>query len=200
MTKTPDEKPRNLRVGRPPISDERMAAARALYEGTPGMTLERVARETGMNASTIGLRAKAENWRKNFGPDRQMTEAAQKAADMFKAKIEDAGPEITAEQKAVAAQEVAAELAMDERAKMLDRHRREWAAPRAMSAEAVRLRESNSVLAFERAKLAKITAETLKIVQDGERKAWGLDVGELPAGAVVVIEREAPAPDLKTVN
>lgn len=181
------------------MSDERLAAARALYEGTPGMTLSKCAAEAGLSEASIKKYAEAQNWRKNFGPDRQMTEAAQKAADMFKAKIEDAGPEITAEQKAVAAQQVGAELAMDERAKMLDRHRREWAAPRAMSAEAVSLRNNDPLKAFERAKLAKITAETLKIVQDGERKAWGLDVGELPAGAVVVIEREAH-PEPRSVN
>ena len=31
-------------------------------------------------------------------------------------------------------------------------------------------------VAFEDLKAAKITSETLKIVQDGERKAWGLDL------------------------
>jgi hypothetical protein len=61
------------------------------------------------------------------------------------------------------------------------------------------LRTEDTAKAFDRAKLAKITAETLMIVQNGERKAWGLDVGELPAGAVVVIERESK-PELRQVN
>ncbi|MNN40803.1 hypothetical protein D3C76_1883940 [compost metagenome] len=51
------------------------------------------------------------------------------------------------------------------------------------------MRETDPIKAMERAKLGKILAETLKLTQDGERKAYGIDVGELPAGQVVVIER-----------
>ncbi|MEN6549439.1 MAG: hypothetical protein ABFE07_25620 [Armatimonadia bacterium] len=165
-----------------------MAAARALYEGTPGMTLKACAEQTGLGKSTIEKAANEQGWKKNhkFG---DMTEQAQKAADMFKRKIEEFGPEASAEEKQQVVAEVVQDVAIDARAAMLDRHRREWAAPRAMSAEAVKMRETRPGEAFDRAKLAKITAETLKIVQDGERKAWGLDVGEVPPGSVVVIER-----------
>lgn len=180
----------NPESGQTPInSDERFAAARAIYEGTPGMSLAKAAEQVGIGKSSLERRARAEGWRKNHVMG-QMTEAAQKAADAFKMRVAELGPEADAEQKQVIVAEVVEEHAIDLRAKMLDRHRREWAAPRAMSAEAVSLRLSDPYKSFERAKLAKITAETLKIVQDGERKAWGLDVGELPPGSVVVIERE----------
>lgn len=170
---------------------DRYAAARALYEGTPGMTLRALAEKTGIGKSTLERRANAEGWKKNYAATKlgDMTAEAQVAADKFNRKIEEYGPEATAEQKQQVVAEVVHEVAVDARGEMLDRHRREWAAPRAMSAEAVRMRDSDPVKAFDRAKLAKITAETLKIVQDGERKAWGLDVGELPPGQVVVIER-----------
>ena len=166
------------------IPDERWAAARALYEGTAGMTLRRVAEETGIPKSTVETRAKLEKWRKNYplanlGP---IGPIAQEAADRYSAKIEDAGPEVTAEQKAEAVTETVAEVAVDQRAQVLDRHRREWAAPRRLSYEAVQGRD------FEKAKLAKITAETLKLIQDGERKAWGLE-GADPDQPVFVIER-----------
>lgn len=73
---------------------------------------------------------------------------------------------------------------------VLERHRKEWSAPRGLSAEALRLRDSEPMKAFERAKLAKITAETLKLIQDGERQALGLDTKDNPKGHVVVIERD----------
>ena len=166
------------------VPDERWAAARALYEGTAGMTLKRVSEETGIPKATVEVRAKTEKWRKNYPPANlgPISPLAQEAADKYQAKIDDAGPEVTAEQKSEAVLETVAEVAVDQRAQVLDRHRREWAAPRKLSYEAVQNRD------FERAKLAKITAETLKLIQDGERKAWGLE-GADPDQPVFVIER-----------
>lgn len=171
--------------------EDRYVAARALYEGTPGMTMTMLSQQTGMGKSTLERRANQEGWKKNYPglSVGEMTEAAQRAADLFNRKVEEFGPECSTEERQQAAVEVVHEIAIDVRAEMLDRHRREWAAPRAMSAEAVRMRDSDPDKAFGRAKMAKITAETLKIIQDGERKAHGLDVGELPPGSVVVIER-----------
>lgn len=70
-------------------------------------------------------------------------------------------------------------------ASVIDRHRREWSAARALSIEAVRERN------FDKAKLAKITAETIGIIQHGERKAYGIeDAGSAPQKpTVVVVER-----------
>jgi hypothetical protein len=59
------------------------------------------------------------------------------------------------------------ERAVDLRAEILDRHRRAVTIARALSAAAVKTRDC------ERAKLAKITIETMKLVQEGERRAWG---------------------------
>lgn len=180
--------------GRPKTDEEVLATAKAMYESTRGMSLNEVAEKVGVGNSVLKKYASEQGWRKNRS-FANMEPAAQAVADQYKARVEDAGPEITAEDKAKITEEITQKLAVDARAQMLDRHRREWAAPRAMSAEAVRMRDKNSLQAFERAKLAKITAETLKIVQDGERKAWGLDVGELPPGSVVVIERDATYPE-----
>ncbi len=185
---------RNRNPSRPQDFDDfpdRYAAARALYEGTPGMTLRMAADKTGMGKSTLERRANEEDWKKCFGNLKpgEMTAEAQAAADLFGRLMDEYGPEVSAEQTELVTQQVVHEVAVDIRGQMLDRHRLEWAAPRAMSAEAVRMRETAPEKAFDRAKMAKITAETLKIIQDGERKAHGIDAGDLPQGAVVVIER-----------
>mgnify|MGYP002619561445 CR=1 FL=1 len=79
---------------------------------------------------------------------------------------------------------VVQDVAVKLRAEIADRHRKEWQAARKLSYEAIQAKD------FERAKLAKITSETIKIIQEGERKAWGLDAADPQAGpSVVVIER-----------
>jgi hypothetical protein len=57
----------------------------------------------------------------------------------------------------------------EKRVEIVRNHREEWQSVRQLSREAAK--EKN----FEKAKLAKITAETIQIIQSGERKAWGLD-------------------------
>jgi hypothetical protein len=64
----------------------------------------------------------------------------------------------------------------DKRAKVAKRHREEWPQVAALRQEAVLIRKTDPDGAFVKAKLAKIIAETTKIQQEGERKAWGLDV------------------------
>ena len=63
--------------------------------------------------------------------------------------------------------------------------RTEWAAARNQIYKALKSGDN------EQAKLAKLAGETLKLVQEGERKAWGLDGGENEPGQVrIVIERQ----------
>lgn len=171
--------------------EDRYVAARALYEGTPGMTLKDAATRTGMGKSTLERRANSEGWKKCFGNLKpgEMTADAQAAADLFSRMLDEYGPEVTAEETALVTEQAVYDVAIDIRGQLLDRHRLEWAAPRAMSAEAVRLRTTDEDKAFNRAKLAKITAETLKIIQDGERRAHGMDPAGDGSNAIVVIDR-----------
>lgn len=60
-------------------------------------------------------------------------------------------------------------VAIEARAAVVDRHRREWGAVRN------RLYQGLQQNKFDRLKEAKISAETMSIMQAGERKAWGLD-------------------------
>lgn len=68
----------------------------------------------------------------------------------------------------------------DKRAAVLARHRDEWRKIIELRREALEHRAQNLPDSFERAKLAKITAEITMIQQGGERKAWGLDDIHIP--------------------
>lgn len=83
------------------------------------------------------------------------------------------------EDRAVVIQQ-AREEAEDRRAEVLARHRNEWRQVATLRQEALRDRQANPGQSFERAKLAKITAEMTSIQQAGERKAWGLDDIQIP--------------------
>ena len=64
----------------------------------------------------------------------------------------------------------------DKRAEVTARHRSEWKNIAAIRNEALAIRNTNPDLAMTKSKLAKINAETTAIQQQGERKAWGLDI------------------------
>ncbi len=55
------------------------------------------------------------------------------------------------------------------RARLLRQHQRDWVLPRALVAEAARYRDPGL------GRLAKLLAETLGRVQEGERRIWGLE-------------------------
>lgn len=169
-------------TGRRSYSDETKAAARALWEGDPNISKVQVAEELGIPPRAVERWSQAEGWAKRQA---DMSERAHAAADTYKGKLSELGPEITTDQQQKAMTDAAEETAVQLRAQVLERHRKEWNVPRALVNEAVKARS------FDKAKLAKITSETLKLVQDGERKAWGIDSG--PDGnqkVTVVIERE----------
>ena len=67
----------------------------------------------------------------------------------------------------------AEEVAVDLRAELLDRHRKEWGEVRRLFCRS--LKEAENARGFEVAKFAKISAETVELIQRGETRAWGLD-------------------------
>lgn len=169
-------------TGRRSYSDDSKAAAKALWEGDPNITKQQVAEEVGVTARAVERWSQAEGWTKRKA---DMSERAHAAADNYKGKLSELGPEITTEQQKQAENEAAEETAVQLRAQVLDRHRKEWNAPRKLSYDAVKAKN------FEQMKMAKITAEALTLIQNGERKAWGIDSG--PDGnqkVTVVIERD----------
>lgn len=196
--------------------DRRLKAARDLYEGTHGMTFNALVDITGFSKQVLRRQAKAEGWRKIV--NKGETDEALAAFDLFRKYREEQerlaaqasaaaeaepvpdedpqDPEAEQVTPETAQQNVSVQTASEVKAiadnalsEMLERHLREWMIPRSLSAEAVRNRRSDPARSFETAKLAKITAETLQIVQNGERKAAGLDGKDQEKGHTVVIDR-----------
>ncbi|ECO7324778.1 hypothetical protein FXO80_19870 [Salmonella enterica] len=156
------------------IPPERIAAARAMYEADPKKTLRDIAAETGMSLMTMKRYSASQGWRKAH-----VTDFNRLAADYEKQLP--ANP--TPEDHERAAEVIANEQVVIERKRVLERHRKEVDLSRKLAYEAV---QKNN---FDTAKLAKITSETLRNLQDLERKAWGIDAGGTENNITVVIER-----------
>lgn len=125
---------------------------RAEYEA--GATMGELSRKYGMSKSTLSVRAKKEGWTQD------MIETLNRMANAKANGISNTDrPQKKAE---------ALNAAADRKAAVITRHREEWVKHQAIIDEALNNND------FDRAKLAKITAETLKIRQEGERKAWGI--------------------------
>ncbi len=156
------------------------------------MTLGRLADALGIAKQSVHYRMKADEKKGNPWEKKQtlsdIAARAQRIADRQSAKVSD-DPDAGVREKKDAGEPPpmpTADTPADQRADVIARHRREWAIIKGLSNEAIKGRD------FERAKLAKITSETMKIWQDGERKAWGLDAIDPEKQApVVVIERSS---------
>lgn len=174
---------------------ERMAAARALWEGSPNVSVDAVASECGIPVFWARRWKREQGWQKAGGAE--MTERAHQLADTYAEKaVENAPPEpeAAAEVARQIAAEVAVDHAIDVRAQLLARQRQEWQAARRLAYEAIRDGQQGRItIAFERAKLAKIMAETLTLIQAGECRAHGITTKDADNTQTIVIDRTAPA-------
>lgn len=175
-----------------PATEALIAAARAMYESIPGATFDLLAKELNTNAPRIRQWKLADarrgvEWKRNaFKAIPQLSEKAHELANTFTARMSERGVPMSDEvAKQEAAQELAETHAVQQRAEILHRHRGEWMAPRKIAYDAIK---SND---FEKAKLAKITSETLTLIQAGECRAYGIDTATRAAGGgtVVVVDR-----------
>jgi hypothetical protein len=183
------------------LTQDEWRAVRAKYEGDPAVTFAALAAEYGISKQAISARSKADGWARVSDP-RDLARKARERADVAMVKNplpdrvaggagSDAGPldetpaaaapiargaPLTDEERAVAE-----DHAVGARARIIDRHRREWDGVRNIAYRAMKVSD------FEVAKLAKITSETIRNIHDGERKAWGLE--EKDEGLTVVVER-----------
>lgn len=180
------------------LSPDEWTAARLAWESDPNMTMGRLADVLGITKQSVHARIKkaaaaGDPWEKQQALS-DLAARAQRIADRqaARASADDAGKPDKADRSVSKKADEPdippipdADTPVNQRAEVIARHRREWSVVRGLSGEAIKGRD------FERAKLAKITSETLKIMQDGERKAWGLDAIDPEKQApVVVIERE----------
>lgn len=184
--------------GRPPrVTPERWLELQALWEREPTEDYGSIAERAGVSKERVRQKVVEMGWRRKADLQ-HVNQVAQVKADAHFAPAVQPGQEVQqlaapprpaplpgAPQTRVemAAEERSAEL----RADIAVRHRNEWRVVRGLLNEAVNRRDMG------KAKLAKTTAETLKIAQEGERKAWGMDAPETTnssATVKVVIERE----------
>lgn len=125
---------------------------RAEYEA--GASQSDLSRRYGLSRTAIQKHIRAEGWMQDIsGTINRLAEA--KVAGV----VAGCNP-----QKKAAALDRAA----DAKAAVMRRHKEEWERHQALIDEALAAGD------FDKAKLAKITAETLKIRQEGERRAWGI--------------------------
>jgi hypothetical protein len=161
-----------------PKSDLR-AVARALYETDPEASYASVAKDAGVSLRTIKRwSADAGGWSKINGPE--VARKAYEVADRIDSHLQKAGPSPSDIERQAAENDARQELAVDARGQVIRRHRDEWRVVRGLLNEAVAKRDR------EKSRLAESVARTLKLTQDGERRAWGLEVDDSDTNTILI--------------
>lgn len=147
----------------PRLTADTWASIRAEREA--GASFPELAKKYGISHQAIQKRAKEEGW--SDGRDVADT-IRRKVAEKVAGVVAPCNPKKLAE---------AIDAAADRTAAVVERHRQEWNEHRA--------RFGSAPASFEDGKLAKISAEMLRLRQDGERRAWGLDADTAKADLIV---------------
>ena len=126
---------------------------RAEYEA--GASMGELSRRHGVDKAAISRRAKKEGW---------LTDLSEVVNRRAEAKVNGIVNTVDPKKRAEAL-----DRAADAKAAVILRHKEEWQRHQQLINDAL---AANN---FDKAKLAKITAETIKIRQEGERKAWGIN-------------------------
>lgn len=186
------------------IKADDWAIARARWEGEPRCSYTDLTVSLGISKQAIAKRAAKEGWRK-MANMAAIADKAHAAADndmSREAALLSKNPIMVDDlcrQKLVVVPSVATganttpemlaqrveDAAVAARAQILTRHRSEWPAVRNQIYKALKSQD------YQAARLAKSAAETLKLAQDGERKAWDLDAVGDEKAICTVIERTA---------
>jgi hypothetical protein len=140
----------------PRLTQDQWETIRAEREA--GSSFPDLAARHGVSHQAIQKRAKNEGWAD--GQDVQ---------EIIRRKVMEKVAKVVAGENP-AKKAAAIDSAADEVVSVIRRHREEW------QDHADRFRARDIQMDFEIGKSAKISAEMLRIRQDGERKAWGIDV------------------------
>lgn len=162
----------------PRLTADQWAAIRIEWEGEPSATFSGLGEKFGVHNSEIGRRAKREGWVKR-GQLASINESAQRKADL----MTDAQGNST--QRELRTSDLATRTESEDlRAAVTARHRAEWAELDGFRKTALiamkKAHEDGEKEAWQLAKIAADTAKAnlsaLEVKQNGERRAWGLDV------------------------
>lgn len=144
----------------PRLTKDQWSQARELWESDPTQTDESIAEKFGVSKSAVvKARTQGKDSWKRAGSLLTVQQRAQFVADLKSNRQSDLGH----------FKSTTIDAAVEIRAKLLEQHREDWKEHR----EQFTL--PDIAANFELGKSAKITAEMLKIRQEGERKAYGLD-------------------------
>lgn len=144
----------------PRLTKDQWSQARELWESDQAQTDESIAEKFGVSKSAVvKARTQGKDSWKRVGSLLTVQQRAQFAADVKSNQSSDLGH----------FKSTTLDAAVEIRAKLLEQHRDDWKEHR----EQFTL--PDIAANFELGKSAKITAEMLKIRQEGERKAYGLD-------------------------
>ncbi|SIQ81716.1 hypothetical protein SAMN05421829_10731 [Aromatoleum tolulyticum] len=158
------------------LTAEQWTIVRKGYETDPRLSFADLASQFGVSKQAIHARAKAESWQRVISLAELNARARTRADHLVDGRLD--------AKSLASSREAGVDSATEQRAAVLARHRKEADGPRRMVYQAIQTSD------IEKAKLAKTVAESLKIVHELERKAWGLDVGEnTDRDSVIVIER-----------
>lgn len=186
-------------MARASISKEQWAAAKTVWENDPSVTFAEIAENLGTSRQTVQLCAKRNGWQRRLDmasvverahaeADSKFTQlpvdASGRAADVYaespetglRARIERVTPQVPLNASPEEAGQAVEKAAVDRRSEVLNQHRKEWIGARSQIYNALKTQD------IDLAKRAKILAEGLKVLQDGERRAWGLDADEKKPG------------------
>jgi hypothetical protein len=197
-------------MARPSISKEQWTVARAIWESDPVVTFAEIAEDFGVTRQAVQLHARRHGWVKRLdkqtvsdlahaAADSKLTgspadgskPAGSVVADTLEKRITRALPDLPLGASPEDAQKAAEAAAIDRRAEVLGTHRKELLAARTLLYGAIKSK------VLDEAKQVKIAAEAMKIIQDAERKAWGLDSDEKGGRpqVQVIVHRRAGKPN-----
>ena len=155
----PPDTPLRGRSGRrSKITPSQWADARAMRE--TGSSFGAISTKTGIDQATLCRTAQAQGW--SDGAD--VAGVIRQRAEARTGGITNG---LTPLEKSAALDAAAAKLAAK-----IEQHKTEWDAPRKTAYEAFNERDPAKM------RMAKNFAETLKVIQEGERRAWGLEPSE----------------------
>jgi hypothetical protein len=187
-------------MGSSRITDEMWKRARIQWESEPLASFAHIAVDLGVSKPLVGKVAKKQGWRKlldmatvsaraHFQADLKFTPMAvdgtsqAPAVDARAAQKWDPSdmPALPSGASMTEARRAAEASVVEKRAEVLSRHRSEAQAVRGLIYGAIKSPD------IDVAKKAKIVAEGMKLVQEIERKAWGLDGDDKAKPSVQVI-------------
>jgi hypothetical protein len=152
-------------------------AIRAEYE--TGASAASLAHKYGCSHTAINNKVKSQGW------CRDVEDAIRrKVSEKVSGIVSGCNPKKKAE---------AMDAEASRRADVVQRHRDEWEEHKDIVDTAIGTKD------FEAAKLAKITAETLKIRQEAERKAWAIDIQVAPV-TNITISHQGPTATIEEIQ